>query len=288
METVENNRVVLIASGCQYEAHRLYSLWDMISFLADELVRPLDALKGHEMALLGQGQDGRVTKEQADMILSHLDALGRLSTKLGLSATHNRVNFLIGKVIGGGGRSSLIAVSLDELSKAVRLEVYKIQFAHIPANKLEFFEQHDLFGELVSSAFPSAQIEIKDAGNCLAADLHTAAVFHLMRAVESGMRALAIRLRVKTKDPLEYSDWGQIIPAIRAKVNLLPSGRSPKKDKALAFYNRTVSDCEDFRVSRNRVSHNRAAFNEKEALGLCERVRDFMQRLTENGIRESN
>src|SRR5208282_2687692 len=70
---------------------------------------------------------------------------------------------------------------------------HKLDFCHfiyIPSAKTKFFEPLELFGNKVYQNFKSARTEIKDAGNCLAADLNTAAVFHLMRASEFGLRAL--------------------------------------------------------------------------------------------------
>src|SRR5436309_10023407 len=69
----------------------------------------------------------------------------------------------------------------------------------VPKRQAEYFEKDALFGGEVSQAFPSAWEDIRDAGNCIAADLHTAAVFHLMRVGELGMRALARHLRVKVQ-----------------------------------------------------------------------------------------
>ena len=49
----------------------------------------------------------------------------------------------------------------------------------------------------MSRHFKSAKDDIGAAGNCYAADLHTAAVFHLMRVAEKGMKALARHLGIK-------------------------------------------------------------------------------------------
>ena len=169
------------------------------------------------------------------------------------------------------------------------MEAGGIQFAFIPADKVEYFEQHDLFGEGVSSAFPSAQPEIKDAGNCLAADLYTAAVFHLMRAAEHGLRALARHLRVKMSVQLEYACWEEVIRAIDKKLVVLRTkSRGKKKSEALEFYRLTLSECEMMKdVWRNPVAHARRRYNEVEAISVCSRVRDFMQRLSER-VKESH
>lgn len=66
-----------------------------------------------------------------------------------------------------------------------------------------------MFGEKVSLNFPSALEDIKEVGNCYATDRNTACVFHCMRVVEYGLRALAKRLRVKLPKNLhiDLAEW---------------------------------------------------------------------------------
>ena len=92
-----------------------------------------------------------------------------------------------------------IATRLLSLWHTMGAEIKEKHFAFIPPEKAVFFEKADLFAEAVNRAFPGAAPEIKDAGNCLATDLHTAAVFHLIRAAEHGMRALAKHLKIRIR-----------------------------------------------------------------------------------------
>ena len=55
---------------------------------------------------------------------------------------------------------------------------------------------------------------IKAAGNCIAADLNTAAVYHLMCVIEIGIRDLARLLKVKkvkTHVPIEFGTWTKLL-----------------------------------------------------------------------------
>jgi len=104
----------------------------------------MDAL-AHYIRALGERDEGAVSKEQAKLISGHLGVLRKLSKKLGLTTTENRVNFLEGKLMFGNAINRDVAASLDELLKALRLEVCRIQFAYIAASKVGYFEQHDLF-----------------------------------------------------------------------------------------------------------------------------------------------
>jgi hypothetical protein len=174
--------------------------------------------------------------------------------------------------------------ALFQLQNAIHIELGNRMFAMIESRKADFLEQKNLFGRQVSEAFPSAAADIKDAGNCLAVDLNTAAVFHLMRVVEHGLRALAVKLGVPIpNDELEYEDWNSIINQTYVKVKALTdSAQGTKKEKAelREFYNGVMQEFSGFKdVWRNAVMHTRRGYNEKEAAGVFERVRDFMQRL---------
>lgn len=116
----------------------------------------------------------------------------------------------------------------------------------------------------------------------MAGELHTAAVFHFMRAVEYGMRALAKKLKVKTRHSLEFSDWSQVIGAIEKKLDLIKlKPRGKKKSEEWEHYSRALSDCKALIETRNRASHARGDFSEPEALGVFNRAKDLMQHLSQ-------
>jgi len=71
-------------------------------------------------------------------------------------------------------------------------ELKKRKFLRVSDHTSRYLDREHLFGEAVSAAFPSAANDIKGAGNCLAAECPTAAVFHLMRAAEVCLRSLAV------------------------------------------------------------------------------------------------
>jgi hypothetical protein len=167
-------------------------------------------------------------------------------------------------------------------------ELRKQKFAFIPPENAGFFEQEKLFGNAVFEKFPPARVEIKNAGNCLAADLHTAAVFHLMRVAEIGMRALAVHLKVvvhqnKKRVKIEQANWQAIIEAIKDKTQKMRDALSAKNKKTahLNFYEVLADELYVFKeIWRNNTMHTRNEYNRDEAMGVYGRVRDFMQRLS--------
>ena len=73
-------------------------------------------------------------------------------------------------------------------------ELQKRSFFLVAAAHRDCVENSSFMGQHVSDAFPSAVGDIKEAGNCLGAECNTAAVFHLMRVVELGLRALCAHM----------------------------------------------------------------------------------------------
>jgi hypothetical protein len=167
-------------------------------------------------------------------------------------------------------------------------------FAFIPAKQAEFFEQEDLFGADIGRAFPSAKPEIKTAGNCLASELYTAAVFHLMRTVNIGLRAFARSLGIEKicGKTLEYCGDSSIIKkleeAISEKMKAVSGIRDEKWEIENAFYRRLLLDLQFFKdVDRDPIAHARKTFTENGALDVFSHVRDFMIRLASGGIVET-
>ena len=148
----------------------------------------------------------------------------------------------------------------------------------------ELWEQRNpVFGAVVAARFPDANPDIAAAARCLALDEWTAAVFHLMRVLEHGLRDLADRVGHTFPTPVEYQQWEAIIvnieAAIRRTVAALPKGTSQKADDA-EFYSKAASQFWHFKDAwRNHVSHARKNYDPREARAVYDSVRAFMQAL---------
>jgi hypothetical protein len=162
------------------------------------------------------------------------------------------------------------------------------KFAMLENNKSHLLQQAELFGSKVWKAFPSARPEIRQAGNCLAADLNTAAVFHLMRTAEFGMRALSLHLKIRLKGkPVEHAGWNELIEQIEKKIRLRRDryDKSRRKNKAelefLKFCRMMADELYKYKeIWRNNTMHSISSYNEAEARGVFDRVKDFMQNLS--------
>jgi hypothetical protein len=174
--------------------------------------------------------------------------------------------------------------------EAIWSELRRETVMAVPRQYADRVDKQDLFGAAVSTVSPEAAVDIRDAGNCLAFDLPTAAVFHLVRIAEHGLRRLAKKLRVRLTHkgklvPLDYADWNKVITGIRGRIDKARGlSPGPKKQGQLDLYSRLADQCEYMKdIWRNDISHARRTFTIPEADGVYGRVCDFMQAIAAIG-----
>jgi hypothetical protein len=165
-------------------------------------------------------------------------------------------------------------------------EMEDIVFGFIPADKTPYYENKELFGKEVNDSFPSSVKDIEEAGNCYAHGNYTACVFHLMRALEHPLRALALHLKVpppkqNPTTPLELRTWGSVIGAVINAINARPNPKSRAQAEWAEFYNKAADQFQFFKDAwRDVVMHTRSKpYQEGEARDLIKSVETFMRRV---------
>jgi hypothetical protein len=158
-------------------------------------------------------------------------------------------------------------------------------FLYIPAERAQFFpisSKPNIFGEAVAGAFPSAAVDIYEAGTCLALSRGGACVFYLMRILEIGLTALGRVFDVS----LTHTNWAPAIGEIEAKIRGM---RSEPKWKDLPdckeqqeFYAQAASHFGILKDAwRNYTMHARGSYTEEQAERIFENVKGFMEKLAE-------
>jgi hypothetical protein len=194
------------------------------------------------------------------------------------------------KFLGLNTSEKLIASALHDvpatsreyrlLVRAVEAELEGKTFVFIPEHAAKYFEFDDILSADAKEAFSNSYAEIRAAGNCFAAGLHTACVFHAMRASEIGLRAMAVSLEVSFPDkPIELAEWQNLLDQIDSKIvekKKLP--RSIEKDEELHFYSQASTQLRFFKDGwRVRVAHTRANYSEAQAKDVLDHVRSFFE-----------
>jgi hypothetical protein len=148
-----------------------------------------------------------------------------------------------------------------------------------------------LFSERSAKAFPSAYMDIVEAGRCLALNRNNAAIYHLMQVAEIGLRTLAwdrrtVVIKWKKEVPLEFAQWGDLIVGIQQKMNLINQWARSKalKDEALRYYKHAIFEVDSFNeIFRKHISHARGELYEPDvAISCWGYVYRFMDALAEH------
>lgn len=230
-------------------------------------------------------------KLKVEIVRNHLDVVEQNAKRLGLNSVQRRINRIreylktinVATVEARG--DARMAMEIRILREALEDDLQELLAFYPTPNQQQFHGQEKLFGDAVYEAFESARNDIMAAGNCYATDNFTACVFHSIRVAEHGMRALAINLKIKKvgKHPLPYAEWGQVIQALRTKIETIRrTTRGPKKGALLQFYSGATDQVDHINdIWRTNVAHARGLYNGPEALSALTRVREFMQLLAE-------
>lgn len=136
------------------------------------------------------------------------------------------------------------------------------------------------FGEEVDTAFPSTKEDIAMACSCLATELHLAAMFHLMRVAEGGLRCLATDRQIVFPADLKLQTWDDVLRELEkseAKIQQYP--KTLKREEQFEFYHGAMMELKRFKnVWRNRIMHLRnEPIDRDEALSTFNHVKAFMQ-----------
>jgi hypothetical protein len=177
---------------------------------------------------------------------------------------------------------------LSFLREAIESDLEKRQFVFIPSEKARVLIEMQGHWKGVWRKLPNCKIDTEEAVYSYCLGRHTASVFHSMRVSEHGLRSVAKKVGVKLTDkgkpqPIEFATWGKVIAGIRSKITAalsLPQG--PRRSSKLQFYSDAADSCTYIKdIWRNEISHCRKSYKDAEALGVLNRVRDFMQLLVD-------
>ena len=271
-----------------------FNAWGFLSIVED-----LDEIKKIAVNAINEHGTDCIPEDEwkKKELIRLLNSLSDICEDIDFGQTRDRIraftNLLHGNIRGNDNyicNFKVIEAELDILKSTVWGELAVRKFTCVSSEKSCFFEQEKLFGDNVYDAFKEAREDIKAAGNCLAADLNTAAVFHLMRVVELGLRALAVRLKAKvlikklkqTKIPIEFGTWEEIITTLETKLDeLRKHPRSPKREGKIETFNELLKDFRSVKdLWRNKVMHTRATYDAKQAKSAFNHVCSFMQKLS--------
>lgn len=166
----------------------------------------------------------------------------------------------------------------DELHRRIIDEISDNLFLFIPKSHVGLYNADKLFGNDVEQAFPSTSYDTKEAGKCLSLRRNTAAVCHLMRVLEFGLRALAKQLKV----PFDNKPWNYVIEVADKRLKKVREAkRKPKNWKQdEKFYSEAIAHFRFIKDAwRNYSMHVYERYDEEQAESVFNHTRAFMRHL---------
>ncbi|PRA56689.1 hypothetical protein CQ062_08550 [Ochrobactrum sp. MYb68] len=141
-----------------------------------------------------------------------------------------------------------------------------------------------LFGERFVDNFPSAMYDLDEARTCLAFGRSTAAIFHLMRAMEIVLYSVHRCLGIDVTRDVASKSWGNILSDINNAISA-KGNKWKEKDffKAVSVQLDAVKD-----AWRNQTMHGQTKYTEAEAKEIFLVVKGFFRkvadRMDESGL----
>ncbi len=167
---------------------------------------------------------------------------------------------------------------LSELAHRINNDLSDTKFLIIHRDVFQLYGQvQPIFGENVEYKFPQVSEDISEAGKCIALNRYTAAVFHLMRAMEAALKVLGIKLNVTVvdKDNVDL-EWGKILSNLSSQIEYMPKGE-PKQRWSSAFSLLLHAKT----AWRNPTMHPKQTYTKEQAKEIFAATRSFMNSLTE-------
>jgi hypothetical protein len=169
------------------------------------------------------------------------------------------------------------AAALKEIENRITDELEHRLFLYVPSERVLYYEAVDLFGPDVRAIFPSIGYDLEEAGKCLALSRGTAAVFHLMRIMETLLKHLGKLLSI----PYAPS-WESYIKQITSKIAAKHRTKGVRWKRDEPFFMDILGDLQSVKIAwRNPTMHVRSKYTLEEAEDIFRAVRTFAQRLAE-------
>lgn len=166
------------------------------------------------------------------------------------------------------------------LKERIDDELRQVELFVLEPRKRVYLTNPYPFGVEVASRFPGAVQDIEAAGRCFAFDSHTAGVFHLMRVVEVGLRALGLSLNDPSLDPKRNPSWDRILGRCDDELKKPYTNRAAEWKSDQAFFADATANLRAVKDAwRNPTLHVERSYDEEKALDIWNAVRAFMRHL---------
>jgi hypothetical protein len=175
-----------------------------------------------------------------------------------------------------------LGAEVTELVRHIRHDLQSCSIWPIARNRVWSFSL--ALNEKAAAAFPSAGSDMAEGGRCFGFGRYSAAVFHMLRAADPGVRALARAANATTAAAHDGADWAPLLTLIDARVSVIstwPAGTA--KVAALEFFQGALGEARGLHDAARKLANPSATatLEEHQALHVCHTTKDLLVRLSE-------
>lgn len=281
--------------GCdeceRFAPGRLWSLWDMlIKFNVHELLDSIGHISSfHQTMIITVGLQNNIVVSANDhaKIEKSIRNVLRISKELDLDVLHVAAEDLLQAYLPKipiSSDASVLFTKADFLKIDARLSTLTACTKHSFAAKSVlilssaaskmYSPANPLFGDDVEKSFPSSSFDVSEAGKCLALSRYTAAVMHLMRALEPAVSVLQKSVGVS----VPKTQWDQVFNQIEKTLKDDAGKFTPDQRQ---WFAEATTDFRRFKNAwRNYTMHAKTTYDEERAMDIFYGVKSFMNHLS--------
>jgi len=198
-------------------------------------------------------------------------------TTLGFRASPESLSKLVNALTNPQIPVNAIRAFAHELDGRITDELHRTTLFGLTVEEDERLDQRLPFGQQVADAFPSSLADIDEANKCLVFSRYTACVFHLMRVVEIGVKALGARLAI---DTTHKPGWETILKKAHGQMSLPNDKKDPDWIKDEDFLSDAITMLTAVKTAwRNPTMHIEKTYTPEHAERIYDAVKGFMQQL---------
>ena len=175
-----------------------------------------------------------------------------------------------------------ITENLRDIESRFADHLIDISMIALTTEETVFLQNADALIEIdgFSLSFPRTSFEVEEAAKCVALGRHTAAVFHAMRMLELGVKALAKRLAIDDPTKPAEKNWSFILKAIKARIDELYPSNQRMPGSEGAEFEALYANLDAVRNPwRNATMHVETIYAPHEALHILRCSAFFMRKL---------
>ena len=208
---------------------RIVSLWDMKQLLALDLVNAAEQLERVEVLIAERkarenfDPDEALTVSTKNNIAARYKKFAESAEAMNAPISARLATVAVRKLRGRKDPFSVsdLGVLSAEIHTIMYFELDGVKLYCLPSGASALYSPSEpLFGTEVEARINKAADDISECGKCLAVGRYTAAVFHLMRAMEAAVQKISGRLNIRK---IERA-WGPLLSDIHKKIEAMPKG----------------------------------------------------------------